>query len=491
MEYYLKALRHYADFSGRASRKEYWMFVLFNFIFLVGAAVVSVILGMILFGSGSRQAPLVRYFGINFCLLYYIAVAVPFLAITVRRLHDSGKSGWWLLPGVLLAISNIVVADTVSQPDLRNTLIAVISVLLFVYSISMLVFMLLDSDSNKNRYGSHPAKVKIYGERARTKSLGIAFIAAASLSILSLFLAQIELHLNYQMPLGDFGYIFHTFINNINIFVILFVGILLLQKRDRTKSIGISLIVLAGISFVNFIKSLINFSNLLGMMNDDTMRVNVDIPLYIVNLLGTAVFIAAMLTAGIVWMQRNNQEKTVKPQIAVNCLVAASLVGMITFVLTLISYVRMLSESVFLFHALTIVWSAVLLVLATSLLPQNEDTPSQTEEDDETYYAKPISSGKIDLWQKIFAIVNIVIGVLFTFSCIINMFQNHPNYGVILMIMLVSLFMWISGAFYLYLVKRNESNKIIQILNIVSAVISCILILFLLAGIIATIFNLA
>ncbi len=79
MEWYLKCWRHYADFEGRARRTEFWMFVLFN-----------VIAGIIL----SLISDVIAY-------LYSLAIFIPSLAVGARRLHDFGKSGWWLLIGLV------------------------------------------------------------------------------------------------------------------------------------------------------------------------------------------------------------------------------------------------------------------------------------------------------------------------------------------------------------------------------------------------------
>lgn len=84
MEWFLKVMRQYADFNGRARRKEYWMFILFNFIFAMVAMILDNILGITL--EGIFYGPLY--------LLYGLAVLVPGLSVTVRRLHDLNKSGW-------------------------------------------------------------------------------------------------------------------------------------------------------------------------------------------------------------------------------------------------------------------------------------------------------------------------------------------------------------------------------------------------------------
>jgi len=88
MEWYLKVLRQFADFEGRAKRQEYWMFMLFNTIFLVIALILDNILG-ITFGRTIFYGPIYT--------LYALVVFIPGLAVSVRRLHDIGKSGWYYL----------------------------------------------------------------------------------------------------------------------------------------------------------------------------------------------------------------------------------------------------------------------------------------------------------------------------------------------------------------------------------------------------------
>lgn len=103
MEYWLACWNKYATFSGRARRKEYWMFVLFNFLFAAGIQIVDTALG----ATGALSA------------LYSLAVFLPGLAVCVRRLHDIGKSGWWcliVLVPIVGAVAMIVFACTDSQP---------------------------------------------------------------------------------------------------------------------------------------------------------------------------------------------------------------------------------------------------------------------------------------------------------------------------------------------------------------------------------------
>lgn len=120
MNWYLKALKKYADFTGRARRKEYWFFALFNIIF-------SVILGIIdgVIGTVTPEAGIGLLGGI-----YTLAVILPGLSVTVRRLHDTDRRGWWLLIALIPVIGGIV----------------------------LLVFMVEDGTPGKNSFGANPKK---------------------------------------------------------------------------------------------------------------------------------------------------------------------------------------------------------------------------------------------------------------------------------------------------------------------------------------------
>ncbi|MEK9521494.1 DUF805 domain-containing protein [Streptomyces sp. NPDC087908] len=92
MNWYLDVIKKYAVFSGRARRKEFWMFQLFNFII----SIVLVAIGT----------------AIDFSLLstiYSLAVLLPSLGVTIRRLHDTGRSGWWILIGLVPIVGFIII----------------------------------------------------------------------------------------------------------------------------------------------------------------------------------------------------------------------------------------------------------------------------------------------------------------------------------------------------------------------------------------------
>ena len=97
MNWYLTVIKeHYADFKGRARRKEFWMFVLINFVISV---VVSIIGGLLGFSFLSG--------------IYSLAVLVPSIAVSVRRMHDVGKSGWF----VLIPLYNLYLSCLDSQAE--------------------------------------------------------------------------------------------------------------------------------------------------------------------------------------------------------------------------------------------------------------------------------------------------------------------------------------------------------------------------------------
>lgn len=115
MSWFMTALKKYAVFSGRARRKEYWMFILFYLIFGI---IVSIVDGFLASVIGF---PLLSS-------LYSLAMILPALAVLVRRLHDIGKSGWWVF----------------------------ISLIPVVGSIWLLVLVCLEGSRGPNEYGEDP-----------------------------------------------------------------------------------------------------------------------------------------------------------------------------------------------------------------------------------------------------------------------------------------------------------------------------------------------
>ena len=94
MNWYLKVLQNYADFGGRARRKEYWMFFLFNMLIGYGLLILATV----------ADLPLLMFAA----TLYFLGVLIPSLAVAVRRMHDVGKSGWF----ILVPIYNLILVFT-------------------------------------------------------------------------------------------------------------------------------------------------------------------------------------------------------------------------------------------------------------------------------------------------------------------------------------------------------------------------------------------
>jgi uncharacterized membrane protein YhaH (DUF805 family) len=129
MKWFTEALtRKYATFEGRARRKEYWYFVLFYVLAIVALAIVDEMIG-----TFSEEAEIGLLSG-----LFVLATFIPSLAVTVRRLHDTDRSGWWILINLIPIIGAIV----------------------------LLVFTVLDSQPGENRFGANPKGVMGSGSQA-------------------------------------------------------------------------------------------------------------------------------------------------------------------------------------------------------------------------------------------------------------------------------------------------------------------------------------
>jgi uncharacterized membrane protein YhaH (DUF805 family) len=97
-QWYPAVLRKYAVFSGRARRKEFWFFVLCNALIVIGLTIVDSVIGL---SENPSQGILVS--------LYWLAVLIPSIAVGVRRLHDTGRSGWWILLGLVPIIGLVLI----------------------------------------------------------------------------------------------------------------------------------------------------------------------------------------------------------------------------------------------------------------------------------------------------------------------------------------------------------------------------------------------
>jgi uncharacterized membrane protein YhaH (DUF805 family) len=142
MEWMLMPLKRYAEFSGRSRRKEYWMYLLL-------LVIVGFVLGMIEGVMGLQQTVGGVYGPLSAILA--LATFIPSLAVGVRRLHDTERSGWWmLLPIVPYAVSFAMLFS-------GNLPMAGIAAMVALgCAIVLLVFMVLDGTKGPNKYGPDP-----------------------------------------------------------------------------------------------------------------------------------------------------------------------------------------------------------------------------------------------------------------------------------------------------------------------------------------------
>jgi uncharacterized membrane protein YhaH (DUF805 family) len=152
------ALSSYATFSGRARRSEYWWYYLFTVL----VSIVTSVVDGVLHTTFSNDIGIVGS-------ITSLALLLPTLAVTVRRLHDTGRTGWWILLPLVPLVATIVVgfADVLaalSGGDAnRSPLSAPLTVLLVVCAlltlaafVTFLVFLCLDSQPGPNKYGASP-----------------------------------------------------------------------------------------------------------------------------------------------------------------------------------------------------------------------------------------------------------------------------------------------------------------------------------------------
>jgi len=145
-EWYLKALKQYANFKGRASRKEFWMFILFQSAFVALAYIIN----YRIFDLG--DSPVWQFYtlyGISWLLLIYIfGTIIPTAAITVRRLHDAGRSGIWFYFPFALRVLFFVAGIFI---DIQQWLLIGVSVFDGLVVIILFVFLLQKSVENEHK----------------------------------------------------------------------------------------------------------------------------------------------------------------------------------------------------------------------------------------------------------------------------------------------------------------------------------------------------
>ncbi len=114
---------HYADFSGRTSRKEFWMFQLMMLLIVVVFFTLLTVFGIGLASSGTENSSGTLFFALWFIpiALFMLAIIVPSIAIAVRRLHDIGRSGWWYLISFVPWVGGIIIIVLECLPSQKGT----------------------------------------------------------------------------------------------------------------------------------------------------------------------------------------------------------------------------------------------------------------------------------------------------------------------------------------------------------------------------------
>ena len=152
MKWFIKCLKQYADFNGRARRSEYWWFTLINFIITM-VLLIGWMVPLFKMAIHSEDLPdeweLLRVMFSNpfiyIYFIYYLAMLIPSLAVTVRRLHDIGKSGFWVFLSIGSSLLNISIAISI-----------VIELIAIAIAILFLVCMFIDSQPGENKWGPNP-----------------------------------------------------------------------------------------------------------------------------------------------------------------------------------------------------------------------------------------------------------------------------------------------------------------------------------------------
>jgi uncharacterized membrane protein YhaH (DUF805 family) len=150
MKWYIQVLNSYADFSGRSRRKEYWMFFLINLIISIVLSIIDKVLGsdnIVSFGGTAfRNNGIIGS-------LYSLLIFVPSLAAGVRRLHDTNRSGWFLLlpfsPFLLFLISPFL-------GKIGFVLMFMGYLTIIVFAIVLIVLLATEGDKGENDYGPNP-----------------------------------------------------------------------------------------------------------------------------------------------------------------------------------------------------------------------------------------------------------------------------------------------------------------------------------------------
>ena len=146
MDFFIKVVfENYANFSGRARREEFWMFILFYTVFSSILNLVSGVFGVV---------------GLLIMAVWSLGLLMPIIAVTIRRFHDSGKSGWWYLasfaPIIPAFIMALMIGSGYRLDSNAMNFVWVLFAISFLICLIPLVFLFLNSEPCANKWGSNP-----------------------------------------------------------------------------------------------------------------------------------------------------------------------------------------------------------------------------------------------------------------------------------------------------------------------------------------------
>lgn len=160
----LLPFRRFADFNGRSRRSEFWLFFLLQLIVMFLLIALLVGAGGFLALSAGDTGQMFATGGVFAGILilgavYWLVTLIPFYAVSVRRLHDSNRTGWWVFAPLLLGIATNIIAGAVGVAgDLGAAMIltGLLSAAGLVLNIIVLVFLCLDGTPGPNQFGHDP-----------------------------------------------------------------------------------------------------------------------------------------------------------------------------------------------------------------------------------------------------------------------------------------------------------------------------------------------
>lgn len=317
MKWFCKVLNQYADFKGRACREEFWMFALINL--LVTIAITAAGYGIML-ATAKNGALLLP-------VLYTIAVLVPSLAVTVRRLHDTGRTTWFLLANLIPLIGGIW----------------------------MLIVLIPKGMTEDNHYGKNPAITKpTYYHRKRSAS--VALIFASVFWLLSLVLLFV-----YEN--SEDYYVLLSFLLAVGLFQ---TGAILFTQRVFSASVAWILILLSTLwLYMDIYIVYIEYSRLLTSF---------DLPL-VISMLKILVPIGLLLSGLFILLKIT--DKTIPACI----LFVGALIWILSLLIDFFHYTVIEPSKVFSAHCTLLITVPVsLMVLARTLLSKEKSTPVQKVE---------------------------------------------------------------------------------------------------------------